>query len=468
MDKSQPRADDRRLIVVSNRVALTDRGGRVAAGGLTVALRDALKERDGLWFGWSGRTVDAPSVKPRLVIRGRETTLTIDLTPEERERYYAGFSNRALWPIMHYRLGLTEFSRADYGGYLAVNTRFCEALLPFLRADDIVWVHDYHLIPLGERLRAAGHRGRIGYFHHIPWPPPEVFSALPAAADLVRSLAHYDLVGLQTDVDTRNLSACLAALTGVAAPAVGTFPVGIDARRFRRLAERAGHLVPDAAPGLAAKRYVVGVDRLDYSKGIVPRMLAFEQFLRERPSARGSISLIQISPPSRGDLPDYAELDRVSDETAGRINAALADLDWTPIRVIKKTYGRPVLAGIYRQAAVGLVTPMRDGMNLVAKEFVAAQDPADPGVLILSRFAGAARQLPTALIVNPFDPDDMVQALDRALAMPLAERIERHAPMLANVLAEDAAWWRRRYLDALLAPVAQETRPAFRPRLVGR
>jgi trehalose 6-phosphate synthase len=440
-----------RLVVVSNRVATPDRDGRPASGGLAVALRDALRERRGIWFGWSGRLTEAPSAKPHLSFSGGTAYALIDLSADEFERYYNGFANRCLWPVMHYRLGLIEFSREDYAAYLAVNERFAEALFPLLEPADLVWIHDYHLIPLAMMLRRLGHKGRIGYFHHIPWPPPEVFGALPFGADLLSSMAAYDLAGVQTVFDARNLTDCLAENGGEAGaseacPRVEAFPIGIDAKAFARMAERS---LPAQAIPASGTFQVIGVDRLDYSKGIVPRMLAFERFLERHPHRRAKTSLLQIAPPSRSDVPEYMELDRLSDETAGRINAAFSELDWTPIQVIKKSFSRPVLAGLQRRSAVGLVTPMRDGMNLVAKEFVAAQDAADPGVLVLSRFAGAARQLQAALLVNPFDLTEMADAIERALAMPLEQRLSRHAALLRSVMHEDVAWWRRRYLQAL-------------------
>jgi trehalose 6-phosphate synthase len=462
-----------RLIVVSNRVAAPDRDGVTPAGGLAVALRDALRTRRGLWFGWSGEVAEAPASKPRLILHGRDAYALIDLTEEQRSRYYTGFANRALWPLMHYRLGLTEFSREDYAGYLSVNERFADALTPLLMADDLVWIHDYHLIPLARMLRRQGFAGSIGYFHHIPWPPAEVFGALPCGDELLDAVTAYDLVGVQTHRDALNLLGCLGDLPGAElhgdmaqrngdAVRVAAFPVGIDAQGFRQLAERSASAHKPAPRALAtrtaASRFVIGVDRLDYSKGIVPRLLAFERFLEQNPERRRSVSLLQIAPPSRSDVPEYIELDRQTDETAGRINAALAEVDWTPVRVIKKSFARPSLAGHLRRAAVGLVTPMRDGMNLVAKEYVAAQDEADPGVLILSRFAGAARQLPAALIVNPFDLSDMSDALRIALDMPLDERLRRHRMLLRNVLAEDAAWWRDGYLKALSGMARSRTK----------
>lgn len=451
-----------RLVVVSNRVALPQKGDKAAAGGLAVALREALTSYEGLWFGWSGEIAD--DLGPvRTTQSGRVTYAVTDLTQEEWNSYYHGFSNRALWPNMHYRLGLTEFSRADFAGYCAVNGRFADALLPFLQPDDVVWIHDYHLIPLAAELRKRGVKNRIGYFHHIPWPPSEVFGALPSSNELMRTVADYDLVGLQTEIDARNVISGLVNLCGAdktgnivklgaRSTVIKAVPIGIDVAEFAKMGRAPSRTSVRATEAFGDRNLVIGVDRLDYSKGIVQRFEAFERFLLGNPDQRRRVEFLQIAPPSRSDVPEYAELDRQSDETAGRINAALAEFDWTPIRVVKKAYSRKVLAGFYRRAQVGLVTPMRDGMNLVAKEYVAAQDPADPGVLILSRFAGAARQMGDALIVNPYDLSEISDALQQALMMPKEERIRRFESLYASIDKTDIAWWTRTYLDLLAGP----------------
>jgi trehalose 6-phosphate synthase len=452
-----------RLVVVSNRVTIPDRHEKAVAGGLAVALREALEQYGGLWFGWSG-AVGEGAGEVRTVQRGKVSYAVTDLSETERQTYYLGFSNRALWPVMHYRLGLTEFSRVDYAGYLAVNRRFAKALTALLEPEDVIWIHDYHLIPLAAELRRRGVKNRIGYFHHIPWPPAEVFGALPFSTTLISTMGAYDLVGMQTQVDARNLVNGLVAMCGARVEGdriimgrrqttVQAFPIGIDVEAFRKLAAasvRAATTPIRTTTGpLGTRKLVIGVDRLDYSKGIVQRLEAFGQFLRNHPEHRGHVGLLQIAPPSRSDVPEYAELDRLSDEVAGRLNAALGEFDWTPIRVVKKTYSRNALAGFYRRAQVGLVTPMRDGMNLVAKEYVAAQDPADPGVLVLSRFAGAAQQLGEALIVNPYDTHEVADAIRTALAMPKSERLRRFERLYATISATDIDWWTRRYLAAL-------------------
>jgi len=453
-----------RLVVVSNRVSMPERGEKVAAGGLAVALRSALEQHGGLWFGWSGAISAEPATRIEPISHGKVSYALADLSEAERQSYYLGFSNRALWPLMHYRLGLTEFNRSDYAGYLAVNRRFAKLLLPLLRPDDVIWIHDYHLIPLAAELRRRGVTNRIGYFHHIPWPSAEVFGTLPFSATLISTMAAYDLVGMQTQVDAENLIGGLVALCGARRDGgrvkagqretlVQAFPIGIDVEGFRKLAMASVRAVTQpikATTGpLGGRKLVIGVDRLDYSKGIVQRLEAFGQFLRSHPEHRGGVGMLQIAPPSRSDVPEYAELDRQSDEVAGRLNAALGEFDWTPIRVVKKAYSRSALAGFYRRAQVGLVTPMRDGMNLVAKEYIAAQNPEDPGVLVLSRFAGAAHQMGEALIVNPYDTHEVAEAIRTALAMPKSERQRRFERLYATIASTDIDWWTSRYLAAL-------------------
>jgi trehalose 6-phosphate synthase len=452
-----------RLIVVSNRVAVPDPTGKASAGGLATALREALAARGGIWFGWSGQVAEEPALEPRIIDRGRLCYALMDLTETDHAEYYNGFANRALWPTMHYRLGLTEFSRSDYAGYLRVNRAFAVALATLIEPGDPVWVHDYHLMPLASELRALGVENRIGYFHHIPWPAPEVFGSLPGTRELLLAIADYDLLGLQTEDDLGNLRRGLMREAHAFAYADGSlatdrrrltlkaYPVGIDAKGFRQAAERsAGNkMVSETVASISPRRMVIGVDRLDYSKGVPERMEAFERFLVSNPDQRGRITYLQIAPKSRSEVPEYADLNRQVNETVGRINGSLGEPSWAPINLVTQAYPRAVLAGLYRFASVGLVTPMRDGMNLVAKEYVAAQDRDNPGVLILSKFAGAAGQLTDALLVNPYDKFEVAEALREAVYMGLEERQERWRRMNWSVVERDISWWTTAFLDDL-------------------
>ena len=454
-----------RLVIVSNRLADPR---KTAAGGLAVALAPALNETGGIWFGWSGRLADddvprAALMKPQLRQSGRVTLATVDITKTDHERYYLGYANSVLWPVFHYRLDLADFRSDDLDGYLRVNRQFAQALKPLLREDDIIWVHDYHLIPLAAELRELGCKQRIGFFLHIPLPPPLILAALPAQDWLLKSWFAYDVVGLQSETDAGHfaryveLEAKATVLPGHRYQAFGrtlraqAFPIGIDVDEFRGLCEgeEAVETWRSTSEEYSKRRLLVGVDRLDYSKGLPQRVQAFHELLKRYPHERGSATLIQIAAPSRESVDAYAQIRQQLEGLCGSINGEFGELDWMPVRYLHRTMSRKRLPGLYRAAKVGLVTPLRDGMNLVAKEYVMAQDPEDPGVLVLSRFAGVAEQMPEALLVNPYDIPATADAIELALGMPLAERIERHRALLEGVLREDVQWWLRSFLSAL-------------------
>jgi trehalose 6-phosphate synthase len=453
-----------RIFIISNRVGLPMKNRGVHPGGLEVALRATLRRHSCVWLGWSGEVKPAGETETRTIDHGGNSFIVTDLSEEDYQEYYNGFANRVLWPILHYRLDLAEFSRRDLSAYLRVNEHFADQLDGVLEPDDVVWVHDYHLIPLAKALRQRGRENRIGFFLHIPLPPPEVLTAMPNHEKLIPALTDYDLVGFQTDGDAANFARYLATECGMPAHIprghgrgervmrIGTFPVGIAADTFQRCARRAAHstfvkTVLDSVPG----RIIIGVDRLDYSKGLTLRLEAFERFLIANPDCRGKVTYMQITPKSRSDVREYAEMEHAIDALAGRINGTHGDVSWTPMRYTNRAYSRTALAGLYHSARAALVTPLRDGMNLVAKEFVAAQDPADPGVLILSRFAGAAAEFGSAaLLVNPYDPEAVAAAIAQALAMPRDERIERHAKLFASLKCNDVSAWGDRFLASLV------------------
>lgn len=449
-----------RLVIVSNRVAVPKSG--TLAGGLAVALRSALRKRPGLWFGWSGRAT-AKALETKSIQADGINYVVTDLPKEDYEEYYNGYANRVLWPILHYRLDLAEFSRRDLSGYFRVNDRFADELHKLLQPDDIIWVHDYHLLPLGRALRERGHTNKIGFFLHTPFPPAEIVTTLPQHERVIFSLCHYDLVGFQTTTDATNFARYLESEghypgnaedgfdTGERRVRVGAFPVGVEMESFNRLARRAveSSFVQGVLSSLSGRAMIIGVDRLDYSKGIDLRMEAFERFLASNPEWRSNVTFLQITPKSRSDIQEYAQMDRTVSALVGRINGAYGEANWTPIRYINKAHSRTALAGLYRGARAALVTPLRDGMNLVAKEFVAAQNDADPGVLILSRFAGAALECRPALLVNPYDPDGVGQAISRALSMPIEERRARQTALRQTLEKNDIEDWPDKFLDAL-------------------
>jgi trehalose 6-phosphate synthase len=451
-----------RLVVVSNRVPAPDGEG---TGGLAVALKAALTERGGLWFGWSGDKAadDATADTVRSVRSGGIEFALVDLTERDINEYYTGFANRALWPLLHYRLDLTDFDRRDTSAYFRVNALFARKLVERLNADDVIWVQDYHLIPLATELRALGVRNRIGFFLHIPWPPPDIWFALPVYRRLLEALTAYDLVGFQTHHDADYFVAAIerAGIGSRVSPAVvaagerrfqvGTYPIGIETEAFAALARRAaeGAVVKRMHASLDGRALIIGVDRLDYSKGIDHRMLAYERFLTKNEGYRKKVVFLQVTPKSRSEVPEYAAMQTQLAQTAGRINGAYGDVDWTPIRYVNRAIRRSTLAGLYRFGNVALVTPLRDGMNLVAKEFVAAQNPDNPGALVLSRFAGAAQELAGALIVNPYDLENTGEAIARAVAMGREERIARWQPMFEHLMENDVDRWRDDFLNAL-------------------
>jgi trehalose 6-phosphate synthase len=455
-----------RLVVISNRVAVPSRDGSTQAGGLAVAVRAVLKRHYGIWFGWSGRVADTPEVTTRTFERGGLTFRVTDLTEEEFQEYYNGFANRVLWPILHYRLDLAEYSRRDLSGYQRVNAYFAAELDKVLLPDDVVWVHDYHLLPLAKSMRERGHRHRIGFFLHTPFPPPEILTALPNHEHLIPAMAHYDLVGFQTEGDGANFARYLAEeckiprrdsltfQTRDRTVRIGAFPVGVETEQLSRLARRTvrSPFVREVVESLAGRMLIIGVDRLDYSKGIAMRMEAFECFLASHPEWRGKVTYLQITPRSRSDIREYAEMEHEIDAAAGRINGSYGEVSWTPIRYVNRPYARPALAGLYRSARAAVVTPLRDGMNLVAKEYVSCQDPEDPGVLVLSRFAGAAIECEAALLVNPYDPEAVGATLARALSMSLDERRARHDALYRVLSGNDIKFWGERFLTALTRP----------------
>jgi trehalose 6-phosphate synthase len=454
-----------RLVVVSNRVADPR---KAAAGGLAVAIKDGLQQTGGIWFGWSGKITDEASVAGssngvHTQTVGKVQLATVDLSQQDYETYYVGYANNVLWPVFHYRLDLAQFDVKFGAGYRRVNQLFAQRLFPLLQPDDVIWVQDYHLMPLAAELRAMGCRNPIGFFLHIPVPPAPILAAIPEHAWLVRSLFSYDLVGLQTEADVRHLGdyarweanadvlpdGYLRAFNRTVR--VCAFPIGIDVGEFGAMADaREGvDMFARMRSEYSRRQLLLGVDRLDYSKGLPQRIHALRYLLEHYPENRKSATLIQIAAPSREDVGAYDDLRREMDSLCGAINGDYGELDWMPVRYIHRNVARRRLPGLYRASQVALVTPLRDGMNLVAKEFLAAQDAADPGVLVLSRFAGAAEQLKDALLVNPFDTQGTAQAIQHALTMPLGERVERHEALMAKIRKYDVHWWRNAFTQAL-------------------
>ncbi|EDL48127.1 trehalose-6-phosphate synthase [Erythrobacter sp. SD-21] len=457
---------DARLVVISNRVAVPKaRGAAGAQGGLAGALHSALTSRRGLWFGWSGEESESGRTG-NIATQTSDgvTTATIDLSKRDVEEYYNGYANSTLWPLFHYRLDLAKYERETGKGYERVNERFAELVTPLIEPDDVVWVHDYHLIPLGERLRAQGCKNRIGFFLHIPWPATRLFVSLPYHERLVRTMLHYDLVGFQTkewldsflhycrselgaEVNEETSEITLDGNTTMAR----AYPIGIDWEHFSKLGEtgEARQAQQRLMSSTRRRTAMIGVDRLDYSKGLPERLDGISRFFDRHPERVRDLVFAQIAPPSREDVDSYQAIRATLEQKAGQINGARSEVDLVPVRYVNRGYSHAELFGFFRAAKIGLVTPLRDGMNLVAKEYIAAQDPEDPGVLILSRFAGAAAQLQDAVLVNPHSPDDLAHAIRVALDMPLEERKERYENLVATVRDDDVQDWTETFLTDL-------------------
>jgi trehalose 6-phosphate synthase len=455
-----------RLVVLSNRVP---QAGRTAqAGGLAVALLEAMRPGS-LWIGWSGRIETEATLTSREE-HGVEYRV-FSLTEAEHRGYYSGFSNNTLYPLLLFRLGLMRFRSEEFLAYESVNRRFATTSLPLLRDDDLVWVHDYHLMLVPGALRAAGARQRIGFFFHTPFPPPAIFSVGPRARELVAGVCGADVVGFQTASDRDGFLACVAELLGASPDDDGCFvrdgrlvrtivcPVGIDAEGFAQSAHEAVDRLPAQrlSASLNHAALLFAADRMDHAKGLPHRIEAFDLLLRHHPEHRRAVSFLQVAAPSREEVAEYRRLRREMDERVGDLNGRHGEPDWIPLRYITRATPRATLAGFYRLARVGVVTPLRDGFGLGAAEFVAAQDASDPGVLVLSRFAGAAAALDAALLVNPFDAEAIADTLHRALTMTLAERLARHRVLLGNVQTQCAA----RFTASFLAALAGVAKPAL-------
>lgn len=460
-----------RLVIVSNRVPIPKTRG-AQAGGLAVALKDVLVPGC-LWFGWSGRIGAETSTVPSIVEARGVTYATIDLSSADHKQFYIGFANGALWPLFHFRLGLLRFRREDYEGYLSVNRAFAQALAKVLKPDDLVWVHDFHLIPLARFLRELGVKNRLGFFLHIPFVPPSVLLGLPTARELLADLCAYDVTGFQTEEHASDFRDGAVRILGARSirdtlrlqrrtARVLVDPIGIDAVAFEREAVRSAEAKPakSLVDSLVGRALAIGIDRLDYSKGLTNKFEGYARLLSRYPEHLRKVSLLQIAPRSREEVDEYRLLRIELDRLAGNVNGRYSDFDWVPLRYSTRSMPRSTIAGFFRRAHLCLVTPLRDGMNLVAKEFIAAQDPADPGVLILSRFAGAAEQLTDALIVNPFDPDEIADAMHQGLLMPLDERRLRHRALRGTVFTGTASAYSKRFLAALAGAARSTPRPS--------
>ena len=451
------------LVVVSNRVA-RGKANEPMTGGLAAALLPVVEKSGAIWVGSSGRVRDGHQKEPFAEIEalGAGALALLDLPSAHYGGYYEGFANSALWPALHSRSDLIRASQGDYLSYREVNAFMARALLRFNKPDAAFWVQDYHFLALGAELRDLGVSEPIGFFLHTPWPARSVMEGVPHHRELIEAMLAYDLIGFQTEDDCENFLSYVRE--NLELPVHGdtvrsrhgrtratVFPIGIDAEKFAQYAAKSV-MHPDVSRlrrSLNGEKLAIGVDRLDYSKGLVNRINAFDQMWTAHPQLARTVSLLQIATPSRGSIEAYGNLQAEVARLVSAVNGRHGEVDWTPIRYLNKGFSQAVLAGLYRTAQVGVVTPLHDGMNLVAKEYVAAQNPVDPGVLVLSKFAGAAKELDAALLVNPHDIDGMARTIGVALSMPATERRMRYDAMMKKLQQQTIQQWFADFIDAL-------------------
>ncbi len=466
-----------RLLVVSNRLPVTvaaSQGKAVVTpsmGGLATGLRGPFERSQGLWIGWPGdlSRLSAEEHAGALEQLKGLRTVPVELSAEEVKSFYEDFSNGVLWPLFHYLLDRIPLGSGGWDAYLQVNARFADVVAEHYREGDTIWVQDYQLLMLPALLRERLPRARIGLFLHIPFPASEVFRMLPWRAELLRGMLGADLVGFHTPSYARNFASAVLRILGHEPTfdevsvkdrrlRFRAFPMGIDAEAFTRPAEP----LPDEMGLRPGEVLLLGIDRLDYTKGIRRRLMAVERVLERRPDLRGKLRMVQIAVPSRENVGAYGDFKARVEQTVGAINGRLSTLAGPVVHYLYRGLPQSQLLALYRAAAVMLVTPLRDGMNLVAKEFAAARTDGD-GVLVLSEFAGAAEEMPEALQVNPFDIDGMADAIEQALAMPEAERRSRMERLSARVTHYDVHRW----ADDFLAALGEEelTRPGPAPTL---
>jgi trehalose 6-phosphate synthase len=445
-----------RLVVASNRLPAATAGRGREVGGLVSALIPALTDTSGMWLGWSGAERD-PGLRLRIDDGDAFTRAQFDYPPTWRQRFYAGFCNQSLWPLLHGMPGRVRYVDDEWDCYVDANRAYAQLVVQASGVSGDVWVQDFHLMLVARELRKLGHHSRIGFYLHVPFPPLDVFETMPWAREVMAALLEFDVIGLQCNRWNDNFMQAARGLLGHDAEAharnrVRVIPVGIDPERFAQDAD--GEPIAELGSFeamLSGRKLLLGVDRLDYSKGIPERLEAFARLLERYSEWRGKISFVQVSVPTRSEVTEYAELRGKVESLVGRINGTFGEADWTPVRYLYRSYDQATLARLYRRADVCVVTPLRDGMNLVAKEYVAAQDPADPGVLVLSRFCGAAEHMTLAQLTNPYHKDGVAADLDAALRMSREERIARHGALKAVVWKDTASAWARSFLDLLRA-----------------
>lgn len=460
-----------RLLVVSNRLPLTARrvSGRWrserSSGGLVAAMAPLMERHDGVWLGWPGeKPAGGPRGRESLVRQWEEEHryVAVDIPTRISRSFYEGYANDTLWPLLHGFPSRVVFDPEAWHAYTDANARFAAAVLERLRADDLVWVHDYQLLLLPELIRRSAPDARIGFFLHIPFPAAEAFRILPQREDVLRGMLGADSIAFQTHAHMHEFRRSLLAVLGIESDMdrvevddrtvhLGALPIGISTAEWEALSTADAGVrrrVEDLRSRHSGRRLIVAVDRLDYTKGIPERLRTLRRLLQSAPGWRGKVTLVQVAVPSRERVPAYAELRREVSELVGEVNGEFGTPEWQPVVYLRRPISKPELAALYAAADVGWVGPLRDGMNLVAKEYVACQAGRE-GVLVLSEFAGAAQELGEALRINPYDVEGTADTLIRALEMEPDERRERMTALYERVRRNDAVAWSERFLDRL-------------------
>ncbi len=470
--------EERRLIVVSNRLPVVLKKSvenryelKKASGGLVTAMLPVLKRDGGVWIGWAGNFSEE-NIDPDEFLKKEGEGLnyrysSVDITLKDYELYYKGFSNEVLWPLFHNVSVHCNFTANYYEAFKKVNQKFAQTVMHELVDNDFIWVHDYHLINTGKELREKGVENTIAFFLHIPFPPAETFNRIPWRSEIIDAMLSYDLIGFQTENDKKNFLEVIASLredasidqeaegistvvTQKGKHKVGVFPISIDYDEFSDQAksEEVTKIMQEIKEGYHDQKIMLGIDRLDYSKGLPQRLKAYRALLKKNPYLHKRVKLIQVMVPSREDIAKYADLKSEIEQLVGEINGKFSQPGWIPIWYCYHTLSRRELLAYYRAADVALVTPLKDGMNLIAKEYCTANIDRD-GVLILSEFAGAKYQLKDgALLVNPFDEVSVVNTIKKALSMEMPEKQKRMDSMRKNVQKFDIYWWVDTFLEA--------------------
>ena len=467
---SAPREQkSRRLVVVSNRLPLTLKktpdGFRAerSTGGLATAVDPFLKKSGGIWIGWPGDEPGDPRRDEHLAQwRERHGLVACDLPAEVSAPFYEGYANQTLWPVFHHFAESLQFDGRGWDAYVRANEIFRDAVVRELREGDLVWVHDYHLMLLPRMLREARPNARIGFFLHIPFPSSDLFRALPRREELLRGLLGANLLAFQTHNDLQHLRDALLRVHGIDSrmdrvevggevTSLEALPIGIEPKEFVGLLEKdrdALRALSSHKQRFHGQKVLLAVDRLDYTKGIPHRLRTLRRLLLRAPHLKGKVVLVQVAVPSRERIPRYAELRREVSELVGELNGEFGTPEWTPVVFLRRGLSRADLTALYAVSDVGWITPLRDGMNLVAKEYVACQR-GGPGALLLSEFAGAAAEMGEAFLVNPYDEDRTAATLERVLSLPAEERSLRMTALRKRVERNDVHAWGERFLSAL-------------------